>query len=165
MDKLSTELDSKIAKCLAGDTQALRAFSKVNKYCQVVAEPYLYKDVVFHPDDDVTLKRLLLTLLRRKEFALHISSVRLDENLRSLPITDAKRTSLNNDVWAHTSAVFDVTKDDSGFNRPRSYTFHWLYHIVQDYELDFDNSAAFILCMATNLQQIHIDASDWSRCR
>jgi hypothetical protein len=165
MNKLSTELDSKIANCLDGDTQALSAFSKVNKYYRIVAEPYLYKDLVFHPDDDVPLKRLLLTLLHRKELALHISSVRLDDNVGSLPITDAKRTSLNNDVWAHTSAVFDVTKDDSGFNRPRSYTFHWLYHIVQDYGLDFDSSAAFILCMATNLQQIHIDVSDWSRCR
>jgi 5'(3')-deoxyribonucleotidase len=60
MDKLSTELASKIAKCLAGDQKALSALSQTNKYYRMVAEPYLYRDLVFHPDKGVPLKRLLL---------------------------------------------------------------------------------------------------------
>jgi hypothetical protein len=109
------------------------------------------------------------TLFRRKELALHISSVRLHKNGQILPITNAKRTTPNNDVWAYASAILDtlqsVTAEASGFPRARYYILHWLNHLVQDYGQNFDSISALILCMATNLQRIDIDVGDWSRFR
>ena len=169
MDRLSTELNSKIANCLVGDPMAQSAFSKVNKYYRMVGEPYLYRDLVFHPGEGVPLQRLLLTLLRHKELALQISSVQLDENKRSLPFTDAQRITLNNDVWAQASVILDtlqrVTAEASGFTRPRYYTLHWFNALVQDYGPNFDSISVLILCMATNLQRIDIDVSHWSPFR
>lgn len=73
LDKLSTELDTTIAKHL--DKAALSTFSKTSKYYRSVAEPYLYKDVLLRGYDECTLKRLFFTLLDRKELAQHIRNM------------------------------------------------------------------------------------------
>ncbi|KAI4955810.1 hypothetical protein J4E91_000017 [Alternaria rosae] len=72
LQKLSTELDGHIASCLVGDTKALSAFSKTNKYYRGVAEPYLYTNIEVYEYDLEMPLRLLFTLLDRKELALYI---------------------------------------------------------------------------------------------
>jgi hypothetical protein len=167
MDKLSTELDSKIANCIVGDTQALSAFSKVNKYYRMVAEPHLYKDLTFHASEYVPLVRLLLTLFHRKELALHICSAQLHENGESQPITEAELTSLDNSLWGSAKAIFDnlydVTSKMQGSAEAQRLTFRWLRNLLRSNPYAFDEASAFVLCMATNLQRFNVNVSGWRR--
>jgi len=50
MNKLSTELDAKIASFLDSEASSLSALSKVSKYYRPVAEPFLYREIVLGVD-------------------------------------------------------------------------------------------------------------------
>lgn len=101
-DALSTELDTRIV-ALIEDQLALSSMSKVSKYYRTLAEPHLYRDFHFHEDGKRRACQLLVTLLRRPELAVHITSLTLlptdrDENLELQKIdftfSDPEQTSI-----------------------------------------------------------------------
>jgi hypothetical protein len=151
MDKLSTEFDSKIANCLVGDTQALSAFSKVNKHCRMVAEPCLCKGFVFKVSEYVPLVQMLLTLVHRKELALHISSIQLLEDggsswRRSFRFFVTEQTSLNDDLGPSAKAIlgriYDVTTKMQDSTQARFLIPHWLDYMLQFHSSAFDEVSA-----------------------
>jgi hypothetical protein len=77
LSQLPTELDSRIACYLVGDSTTLSAFSEVSKYYRVVVEPHLYSRLEFSREDEIILPRLLLTLIRREALALHVKYFKL----------------------------------------------------------------------------------------
>jgi hypothetical protein len=70
--KFSTELDSKITGFLLDDTPSLSACSRVSKYHRVIAEPHLYKDIVFKHYQNYEIRSLSITRLDPPSVALHI---------------------------------------------------------------------------------------------
>jgi hypothetical protein len=78
LNRLPTELDSKIAGYLVIHKRSLSSFSKVSKYYQSVTEPLLYQKLKFRGDDWEALILLMLTLVRRERLALHIKSLKID---------------------------------------------------------------------------------------
>ncbi|KAI4653392.1 hypothetical protein J4E93_001158 [Alternaria ventricosa] len=112
LQKLSTELDGHIASCLVGNTKALSAFSKTNKYYRGIAEPYLYTNVEVYESDLERPLRLLFTLLDRKELALHIKSLSYvpaqHGSSHDADIKPSTRKELQSDVWKYTYAIQEV---------------------------------------------------------
>ncbi|KAI4909010.1 hypothetical protein J4E85_011662 [Alternaria conjuncta] len=109
LQKLSTELDGQIASSLLGDTKALSAFSKTNKYYRGIAEPYLFKNIEVAANDVETSLRLLFTLLDRKELALYIGSLTYTQPVRRQEVTNRslKQEKLRSDVWKYQTAIQD----------------------------------------------------------
>ncbi|KAI4912062.1 hypothetical protein J4E90_006882 [Alternaria incomplexa] len=109
LQKLSTELDGQIASSLLGDTKALSAFSKTNKYYRGIAEPYLFKNIEVAANDVETSLRLLFTLLDRKELALYIGSLTYTQPVRRQEVTNRslKQEKLRSDVWKYKTAIQD----------------------------------------------------------
>ncbi|KAI4605584.1 hypothetical protein J4E83_010577 [Alternaria metachromatica] len=112
LQKLSTELDGQIASCLVGDTKALSAFSKTNKYYRGIAEPYLYTNIEVYESELERPLRLLFTLLDRKELALHIKSLSYIPaqhwSSHDADIKPPTRKKLQYDVWNYTHAIQEV---------------------------------------------------------
>ena len=164
MDKLSTELDTKIATFL--DTRSLSAFSKVSKYYRSVAEPILYKDIVLKEYDEYTLKRLFLTLLARKELALHILSMTVVEH-GGVEQSREQKEKNNMDLWANTSAIqktiADVLSTARGQQNTHTRRAAWFSDIFQQQPALNDHILALILCMALNIRSVdlyHHDVAD-----
>jgi len=112
LQKLSTELDGQIASCLVGDTKALSAFSKTNKYYRGIAEPYLYTNIEVYESELERPLRLLFTLLDRKDLALHIKSLSYVPaehwSSHDADIKPPTRKKLQSDVWKYAHAIQEV---------------------------------------------------------
>jgi hypothetical protein len=82
MKSLPTEVDLHILEylCASKDRSALSALSCVSKYWRQETEPFLYRDLKFRASEDINVKRLLLTLLARKELHPHITSFTLADH-------------------------------------------------------------------------------------
>jgi hypothetical protein len=59
------ELDTKIAKYLADSPHDLNSFLKISKGYRAVGEPILYETTRIGHSDEVTMRLLLLSLIRR----------------------------------------------------------------------------------------------------
>jgi hypothetical protein len=169
LDRLPTELDSRILGFLSGNMQALSAFSKVSKYYHSLAEEHLYKHIVLKEYDYHGLKRLFITLLARKSLALHILSFTIIPSHHKL-LSKKQKDENNADLWKYTSAVHEVltslmslVKDSSASRRTQ---IKWLSNILytnrygtQTQGDSEDHILAVILCMAFNIEHIdlHLD--------
>jgi hypothetical protein len=56
---------------------ARNSVSKVSRYYRNLAEPYLYRDLVFSVYQDIKMSELLTTVLDRRELPLHTRSLTL----------------------------------------------------------------------------------------
>jgi len=157
MDKLSTELDTKIATFL--DTRSLSSFSKVSKYYRSVAESILYKDIVLKDYDEYTLKRLFLTLLARKELALYILSMTVVEH-GGIEQSREQKEKNNMDLWAYANAIqetiADVISAERGSQDIHTRRATWFSSIFRQQPTSVDHILTLILCMALNIRNIDL---------
>lgn len=75
MGMLSTELDNNVAQHLV--IKELSALSRTFKYYRALAEPHLYKDVLFSTEQIYRIWFLLCTIVQRPSLAEHIRSFTL----------------------------------------------------------------------------------------
>jgi len=163
LQKLSTELDGQIASSLLGDTKALSAFSKTNKYYRGIAEPYLFKNIEVAANDVETSLRLLFTLLDRKELALYIGSLTYTQPVRRQEVTNRslKQEKLRSDVWKYKTAIQDrmdeVLFPVSGLPHILSTKLRWCSEIMTSPlggTSSNESAMALILCHAQNIRYL-----------
>ncbi|KAH7405781.1 hypothetical protein DE146DRAFT_649647 [Phaeosphaeria sp. MPI-PUGE-AT-0046c] len=77
LSRISTELDTRIVRYLAGNNAALGALCRTSQYYQSVAEPVLYESVEIKNRVEDCLSRLLLTLIESPRLAGYIKSFML----------------------------------------------------------------------------------------
>lgn len=70
LEVLPTEVDENIIRRLS--KPELDSLSRTSRYYRNLTEPFLYKDLTFSTHHDHKIKRLFLTILERKELAVHI---------------------------------------------------------------------------------------------
>jgi hypothetical protein len=75
LSSLSTEFDTKIAKCLTDSPHDFNSFYKISKGYRAVADPILYETIRIGHSDEVTLRLFLLSLIHHPDLALHIKSL------------------------------------------------------------------------------------------
>jgi hypothetical protein len=154
MDKLPTELDSRIASFLVGKTKVLSAFSKVNKYYRMLAEPYLYKTITIKEGDRYTLFWLLFTLLERKELALSITSFLLvpGSGSGSSATKKEKEEQLESGLRVHRDSLHQRILEVVS---PHFLTFlRWRLELLEDPSVRGNHFLALILCMAKKIERI-----------
>jgi hypothetical protein len=76
---LPTELGLHVLEhlCPSQDRSALSALSSVSKYWRGANESILYRDLNFRAFENIQVKRLVLTLLDRRDFVEHTTSLYL----------------------------------------------------------------------------------------
>jgi len=164
LGELSTELDCAIVSFLEDDKRALSAFSKVSKYYRAIAEPHLYQALGFKSVEWESLTRLLLTLIKREDLALHITIFTLDcgTNIPMQSILPSME-NIGQDLWNSVSAIRDKLNDVLSLKRSSDGTSLAFRILSQLYTTEFpDAVVAVVLCLATNLRQIHLCApKEW----
>jgi hypothetical protein len=74
LEKISTELDERIASQLVGQPAALAALCRTSKYYRSMVEHLLYGTINIQNNIELGMKRLLMTLLESPHLAKHIKS-------------------------------------------------------------------------------------------
>ena len=152
MDAISTEVDELIIESLRSED--VSAMSKVNKYYRGLAEKRLYRNLTFHTDCYYRINRLFLTVVDRPDIAKLIRSFMLTRKPSSHPIspvTDADRWAFWNEVTAVKALLEKMVK-----GRGPDILIRWLSRIYAG-KCFFDGALAAILCLATNLEDLHFE--------
>jgi hypothetical protein len=171
LSTLSTELDLNILQYL--HSLELSQMTGVSRYYQAISEPLLYKSIriaSFHHD---RIKKLLFTLLRRKDlraailhFALIYGNIFPNSNLpvarRASPPPSAEipfrpgGQHIVNTLWSNVSVLQDtieqllVSRDV-----PPEFKMAWLSKLLEPHPF-FDGAVALILCLAADLQSVNL---------
>jgi hypothetical protein len=152
MQSLSTELDEMILGYL--DPLALSALSMTSKYYRRIAEPHLYKNLVFYVEDAYGVFNLLFNLVNRQELAQHIQSFTLlddpdyhDKQIRG--VGEAFHWTLRKFGKKISRLIEDLCVDESF-----AFALRWQRAIVHDGTYLY-GALALILCLAHNLQHLN----------
>jgi len=167
LSELPTELDAKIIEFLhaADDRQAVSSMSRVSKYYRQLAEPFLYRDLVFRAADEIRIKRLLITLLVETELAKHIRSFSLSDHRPLHP--DYPSYYEKADILAGELGKYDslIKKAIGLVPLPASTAMHMFGSIfarggtIYRPEHSIDGTIALILSMAHDIKSIHLAVS------
>jgi hypothetical protein len=114
LDRLPTELDSKIAGYLVDDKKSLSALSMTSKYYRSLTEPHLYQNLSFDSNDWEALTLLMLTLVHGERLALHIKSLEIGHYHRRLYESCADRVfkaAVGARLWAESAGVYNKIKE------------------------------------------------------
>jgi len=155
MDALSTEIDDNIIRRLP--RAALSFISKTSKYYRSLAEPHLYRDLIFSVHQHISIMRLFLTLTIRPELAPCIRSFVLTEDEHreaGFRFDDAFLA----EIWAKVP-FFQSIINKIAEGQEASFAMRWLSVLLKGRRY-FDGPLVIILCMATNLEHLTLVKSD-----
>ncbi|CAO2657318.1 Nn.00g034440.m01.CDS01 [Neocucurbitaria sp. VM-36] len=164
-----------IAKDLVGDSQTLSSLTKVSSdFCKIFEE-FLYQELDFESREEVSIKQLLVTLLRREELAKYIKGIRIHHQSdfdadsiygpRNLgndrkELEQPLRKELEQSLQKHTETIdkraFAVMDN---FNDTEYHTKEWSSGLIN--RRDVDHAAALILDMAENTEHVELDIEPW----
>ena len=151
MNRLSTELDENILWRLV-ERKDLNAMSQVSKYYRKIAEPFLYKDLVFDEDQYFRITVLFLTIVRRPDLAKYIKRVTLYQEWNARPI-ELSNDTYYREFFNNITTVRDMV-DDIGKDLDWEVITRWFGSIYDGGET-CDGALALILCLAPDLE--HLD--------
>lgn len=150
LQALPTEMDEQILGHLAPSD--LSTMSKVSKYHRKIAEPLLYRTITLWDDRSINIRSLLLTLLSRRDLALHIRRllVRLDlRSSRNLPLTSEVDNRMEEALPAIQDSIKTIIGTGAGTARIRT---TWLGSVLSE---DFvGGTSALVVCMALNIKVV-----------
>jgi hypothetical protein len=129
MKFISTELDENIIGHLP--QAAFNSVSKVSRYYRKLAEPYLYRDLVFSIHQHISISELLTAILDRRELSLHTRSLTLtnaDHVESEMEISDESRASYLKYI-DKSKIIFSEIKAGSSL---RDSSFGWLDLLLND---------------------------------
>ena len=155
MDSLSTEVDDNIIRRLP--RAALSSMSKTSKYYRSLAEPHLYRDLIFSVHQHISIMRLFLTLTIRPELAPYIRSFALTENKHkeaAFKFDDASFAMIWEMVPYLQRLIGKIAEGQEA-----SFAMRWLSVFLKGKPY-FDGPLACVLCIATNLEHLTLVKSD-----
>jgi hypothetical protein len=152
LSSLSTELDDRILDFL--DHDALNAVSKVSKYYRAIAEPHLYRSLLFSDNQVKAIHALFLTLISCPDLATHIrlisvSHVNCGPNLIPDNETFYEKFCQKLPVIHHAMTVL------LGTGAPMRLLVGWMGAIAGSQSIE--GCLAFILCSTNNVTSITIE--------
>ncbi|KAJ4374184.1 hypothetical protein N0V83_002925 [Neocucurbitaria cava] len=173
---LPVELIGEIAGHLVGDIKALSTLSTFSReiWLQKAVDSHLYKTLDFDDRKEISMKKLLLALLGRKELVKHIKVIRLRSKLR-LSLTSAPedlddhedfedsehQTELEKKMRERSQAIRDRFNDlTRHVHKISKYDgARWETELISHVD-SFDATAALIFHMATNIQYVDLAAEE-----
>lgn len=163
MSTLSTELDTKIAEYLAADEarDSLGCLSRVSKYYRNLMEPVLYRHLSFSVYDtwcNYRIVYLLFTLLDRNELAKHIKSFMLISEPAEFCFPNKLVPDIADKLWSYASLIQSKIREISGKLLPSGFMLEWFSNVLV-HRPALDGALALILCMATNIEVVHLCSS------
>ncbi|KAI4912508.1 hypothetical protein J4E90_005912 [Alternaria incomplexa] len=162
LSDLSTEIDEMIIQYLPH--HALHNLTLTNKYYRKIAEPYLYGNVQVRSSNILSVPRLLLTLISRRELSQHIRSFAFDianeqweADLHYLSYYDPNNTieKVSKDLSKKSSEVQKALRDLAYPLKEPLFDVTWYYNVSREI-WTIDASLALILCLATNLEHLRL---------
>jgi len=162
LSELSTEIDEMIIQYLP--QRAVHNLMLTNKYYRKIAEPYLYRNVQVRSPNILSIPRLLLTLISRRELSQHIRSFAFDianeqweADLHYLRYYDPNNTieKASKDLSKKSSEVQKALKDLAYPLKEPLFDVTWYYSMSREIWA-IDASLALILCLATNLEHLRL---------
>lgn len=146
---LPTELDERILGFL--DREDLSVISQTSQYYQEIAEPHLYRRIVFAANQNHNAWRLLLTLLSRRGLAAHIEEVEVARSLRPQPTRERWSNKDTQRLEAALPSIQSAIAAILGRHYAKSgIRMAWLASVIAPDDLE--GTIAFIACMATNIE-------------
>jgi len=162
LSHLSTEIDEMIMQYLPH--QALHNLTLTNKYYRKIAELYLYRNVQVRSPNILSVPRLLLTLISRRELSQHIRSFAFDianeqweADLHYLSYYDSNNTieKVSKDLSKKSSEVQHALKNLACPLQEPLFDVTWYYNVSREIWA-IDASLALIICLATNLEHLRL---------
>jgi len=162
LSDLSTEIDEMIIQYLPH--HALNNLTLTNKYYRKIAEPYLYRNIQVRSPNILSVPRLLLTLISRRELSQHIRSFAFDianerweADLHNLSYYDPSNTieKVSKDLSKKSSEVQHALKELAYPLKEPLFDVTWYYNVSREI-WTVDASLALILCLATNLEHLRL---------
>lgn len=154
MGRLSTELDDNIARRLAKDD--LNALSRTNKYYRALAEPHLYRNLVFNTLHIHKIVFLFRTIIQRPALAEHIRSLVPSRDLKLDSEYEFTMTE-DNEFWQSTVKIKEIIYELT-HGRDIKLALRWLSRIYQGKSY-FDGAPGVVLCLAFNVEHLDLEAS------
>jgi hypothetical protein len=176
LKSLPTELDVKIAGFLVNHPHDLTSLMRVSKTYRIVAEPILYEHIRVFCNDHVTLRLLLLQLIRRPTLASKIKFITatynrtINEALRNEAPSTNQELALKQESWDIALDIRDqinlimceqpITAESIEL---KNILFGMLYADPTKYLTHFScASFALIILMAKNLQSLRTCQPSWA---
>jgi hypothetical protein len=153
---LPTELDVVILDYL--DRNDVSCVSRVSKYYRKLAEPLLYHDIQLHTHEHDRIKRLLITLVNRKDLCQRIRrfNVRCGPKMAVLNPLESADEDLYNKLMSNASkineAICEMAAQGSFPPILKLETFASVFKPNPFY----DGALAVILCMSTRILSLHL---------
>jgi hypothetical protein len=154
MNKLPIEIHLDILWRLEKD--GLHAMSRVSKYYREIAEPIIYRDLVFDSDHYFRIGMLFLTILDRPDPALLIKSVRLIDEDSQRVVGDVDK-AYHLRFWNKITAVRDLI-ESFAMRLNIEIVSRWFSSIYAG-RSSFDGALAAILCLAIHLERLDLQAT------
>ncbi|KAI4675307.1 uncharacterized protein J4E84_010199 [Alternaria hordeiaustralica] len=162
LSDLSTEIDEMIIQYLPH--HALHNLTLTNKYYRKIAEAQLYRNIEVRSPNILSVPRLLLTLISRRELSQHIRSFAFDianeqweADLHYLSYYDPSNTieKVSKDLSKKSSEVQHALKELAFPLKEPLFDVTWYYNVSREI-WTIDASLALILCLATNLEHLRL---------
>jgi hypothetical protein len=174
LSALPTELDEMIIQQLS--QRALHNLTLTSKYYRSLVEPYPYRNIKLYESDPRYVKRLLLSIINRRDLSRHIQSLELVSKNDMFVKYNASSTSTDEEnskrkFESHCDRLdnfnedllkrsIEIKKLIIEFTEPffnYKHTLNWYLDVTGAFQ-SVDGSLALILCLATNLE--HLQLSD-----
>jgi hypothetical protein len=164
LSSLPTELDALIASFLVDHPRDLYSLTKVSTAYQIAAQPFLYESIHVDINDYITLRLLLLELIRRPSLASKIKSITATKH-RSIHVFNrsTQELALKQETWDMALDVRDQINlvmceqpTDAESIKLKNMLFCSLYEDTIQDSWAGHASLALIMLMAKNLQSLRI---------